>query len=95
MKIHNLVLMVVGLKFNCILAVLTRSSFVDSSSTTTVLLKFVKKNFLANGCIASYGPYNIECLNSKWLDVGRVEGGGLYPKRLSKTEKDDFNLKTV
>ena len=95
MKIYNLVLMVIGLKFNCILAVLTRSSFMDSSSTTTALLKFVKKNFLANGCIASYGPYNIECLNSIWVDIGCAENGGLYPERLSKREKDDFNLKTV
>jgi len=67
----------------------------NNSIRTTTTLKLLKMNFLANGCIASYGPYNIDCLNSIWLDIGCTEGGGLYPERLSVDQRKSFDSKTI
>ena len=71
------------------------NSTASSNRTTPAYLKLLKLNFLANGCIASYGPYNLECLNSIFVDAGCSEDGGLYPDRMSLFQKEDYNKQTV
>ena len=73
----------------------TQPSNFSNKITSTVALKLLKLNFLANGCLKSYGPYNIECLNSIWRDIGCAEDGGLYPERLSVTHARAFNSRTI
>ena len=63
--------------------------------TAKAKLKFIKSSFLANGCIASYGPYNVDCLNSLWIATGCTENGGLYPERLPLEDRENYNIKTT